>query len=86
MSKEVFAKMPKAQQDIVMQAGAEQEKFATDSARADDRIAAEVYTKAGAKVYDIDEPTVHKWQSLIARTTTATEGLRRAQRLDARRC
>jgi TRAP-type C4-dicarboxylate transport system substrate-binding protein len=68
MSKEVFAKMPKAQQDIVMQAGAEQEKFATDSARADDRIAAEVYTKAGAKVYDLDEPTVKKWQA-IARDT-----------------
>ena len=31
MSKEVFAKLPKAQQDIVMAAGAEQEKFATDS-------------------------------------------------------
>ncbi len=68
MSKEVFAKLPKAQQDIIMTAGAEQEKFATDAARADDKIAADVYAKAGAKVYDIDEPTVRKWQA-IARET-----------------
>ena len=68
MSKEVFAKLPKAQQDIIMQAGAEQEKFATDAARADDKIAAEVYAKAGAKVYDLDEATVRKWQA-IARDT-----------------
>jgi len=68
MSKEIFAKLPKAQQDIVMAAGAAQEKFATDAARADDKIAAEVYTKAGAKVFDIDEPTMRKWQA-IARDT-----------------
>jgi TRAP-type C4-dicarboxylate transport system substrate-binding protein len=68
MSKEVFAKLPKAQQDIIMQAGAEQEKFATDAARADDKIAADVYAKAGAKVYDLDEATVRKWQ-VIARDT-----------------
>ncbi len=68
MSKEIFAKLPKPQQDIIMAVGAEQEKFATDSARADDKIAAEVYQKAGAKVYDIDEPTVKKWQA-IARET-----------------
>jgi TRAP-type C4-dicarboxylate transport system substrate-binding protein len=68
MSKEVFAKLPKAQQDIIMQAGAEQEKFATDAARADDKAAAEVYAKAGAKVYDLDEATVRKWQA-IARDT-----------------
>ncbi len=68
MSKEVFAKLPKAQQDIVMAAGAEQEKFATDAARADDKAAADVYAKAGAKVYDLDEATVRKWQA-IARDT-----------------
>jgi TRAP-type C4-dicarboxylate transport system substrate-binding protein len=68
MSKEIFAKLPKPQQDIVMAVGAEQEHFATEAARADDRNAADVYTKAGAKVYDIDEPTVKKWQA-IARET-----------------
>ncbi len=68
MSKDVFSALPKAHQDIIMSAGAEQEKFAVDSARADDKAAAEVYAKAGAKVYDIDEPTVRKWQA-IARDT-----------------
>jgi TRAP-type C4-dicarboxylate transport system substrate-binding protein len=68
MSKEIFARLPKAQQDIVMQAGADEEKFATDAARADDKVAAEVYAKAGAKVYDLDAATVGKWQA-IARDT-----------------
>jgi len=68
MSKDVFAKLPKAQQDILMAVGAEQEKFATDAARADDKAVAEIYAKAGAKIYDIDEPTLRKWQS-IARET-----------------
>lgn len=68
MSKEIFAKLARPQQDIVMAVGAEQEQFATEAARADDRNAADVYTKAGAKVYDIDEPTMKKWQA-IARET-----------------
>ena len=68
MSKEVFSKLPKAHQDILMAAGAEQEKFATEAAKADDRIAAEVYAKAGAKVFDLDDATVRKWQA-IARET-----------------
>ncbi|HEX4510621.1 MAG TPA: TRAP transporter substrate-binding protein DctP, partial [Burkholderiaceae bacterium] len=68
MSKDVFAKLPKAQQDLVMEVGAEQEKFATESAHADDRLVADIYAKAGAKVYDLDEPTLRKWQA-IARDT-----------------
>ncbi|VTU32553.1 TRAP transporter substrate-binding protein DctP [Variovorax sp. PBL-E5] len=68
MSKDIFARLPKAQQDIIVAAGAAQEKFATDAARADDKIAADVYTKAGAKVFDLDEPTMRKWQA-IARDT-----------------
>jgi len=68
MSKEVFAKLPKAQQDIVMAVGAEQEKFAADAARADDRLVAEVYAKAGAKCYDIDPATLAKWQAIAKAT------------------
>ncbi|MGI9132408.1 MAG: TRAP transporter substrate-binding protein DctP [Rhodoferax sp.] len=68
MSKEVFAKLPKAQQDVLMSVGAELEVFARDSARADDKLAAEIYAKAGAKVYDMDEATLKKWQT-IARET-----------------
>jgi TRAP-type C4-dicarboxylate transport system substrate-binding protein len=68
MSKDVFSKLPKAHQDIIMAAGADQEKFATEAARADDKIAAEVYAKAGAKIFDLDDATVRKWQ-VIARDT-----------------
>jgi TRAP-type transport system periplasmic protein len=68
ISKEVFQKLPKAQQDVVMAVGAELEGFARDAAKADDRLAAEVYQKAGAKVYDLDEPTLKAWQA-IARDT-----------------
>jgi transposase len=51
-----------------MAVGAEQEKFALESAKADDRAVADVYAKAGAKVFDLDEATVKRWQA-IARET-----------------
>ena len=92
MSRQVFSRLPRAQQEIVMSAGAEQEKFATDAARADDHIAAELYAKAGAKLHDLDEATVRKWQA-IARDTawkdyagrgeTSAALLKAAQRLIA---
>ena len=68
ISKEVFGKLPKAQQEVVMAVGSELEVFARDAARADDKAAAEIYAKAGAKVYDMDEATLKKWQ-VIARDT-----------------
>lgn len=68
ISKEVFAKLTKEQQNVVMAVGAELEVFAREAAKADDDAVAAIYTKAGAKVYDIDEPTLKKWQ-VIARET-----------------
>jgi TRAP-type C4-dicarboxylate transport system substrate-binding protein len=68
ISKDVFSKLPKAQQDIIMAVGAEQEKFAEDSARADDKLVADIYAKAGAKIYDIDGPTLGKWQAIAKAT------------------
>lgn len=68
ISKEVFGRLTKAQQDVVMALGAELEAFARQEAQADDRRAADVYAKAGAKVFDLDAATVAKWQA-IARTT-----------------
>ncbi len=68
ISKEVFGKLPRAQQDIVMAVGAELEVFARDAAKADDKAVGEVYAKAGAKVYDLDEANLAKWQ-VIARET-----------------
>ncbi len=64
MSKVIFDKLPKAQQDAIMGAGAELEQFAIDSARADDVAVAAVYQKAGAKVFDLDNATLAKWQTL----------------------
>jgi hypothetical protein len=84
MSKDVFAKLPKAQQDIVMAVGAEQEKFATDAARADDKAAAEVYAKAGAKVYDLDEATVKKWQDIARDSNDLTKGFKDSEQLVAK--
>jgi TRAP-type C4-dicarboxylate transport system substrate-binding protein len=92
MSKDIFAKLPKAQQDIIMAVGAEQEKFATEAAKADDKIAADVYAKAGAKVWDLDEATVRKWQAIARdtawkdygeRSETAAALLKSAQKLIA---
>ena len=64
MSKQIFDKLPKAQQDAIMAVGAELEKFAVDSAKADDEAVAGVYAKAGAKVVDLDDATLKKWQAL----------------------
>jgi TRAP-type C4-dicarboxylate transport system substrate-binding protein len=68
MSKEVFGKLPKAQQDIVMALGAEMESFGTEGAKADDKLCADVYAKAGAKVYDMDAATLDRWQALARDT------------------
>src|SRR5262249_55180458 len=64
ISKDVFEKLPKAQQDAIMSVGADLEKFAVESAKADDIAVAEVYAKKGAKVSDLDEATLKKWQAL----------------------
>jgi TRAP-type transport system periplasmic protein len=68
MSKAVFDRLPKDQQATIMSVGAELEKFAMDSAKADDQAVAAAYTKAGARTYDLSEATVQRWQA-IARET-----------------
>jgi TRAP-type C4-dicarboxylate transport system substrate-binding protein len=68
MSKEIFDKLSKAQQEVVMGLGAELEQFGIDESIADDRKVAEVYAKKGAKVADMDDAIVEKWRA-IARTT-----------------
>jgi TRAP-type C4-dicarboxylate transport system substrate-binding protein len=68
ISRDVFEKLPKDMQTTVMTVGAELEKFAVEAAKADDQAVANVYQKAGAKVYDLSAATVKKWQA-IARDT-----------------
>ena len=68
MSKQIFDGLPKDQRDLIMALGAEMEKFGTEGAKADDLAVAGVYQKAGAKVYDLDTPTLKKWQDIARRT------------------
>jgi TRAP-type C4-dicarboxylate transport system substrate-binding protein len=68
MSKEIFDALPKQQRDVIMETGADMEKFGTEAAKADDKAVAEVYSKAGAKVYDINDAVLKQWQA-IARET-----------------
>jgi TRAP-type C4-dicarboxylate transport system substrate-binding protein len=68
ISKEIFDSLPKQQRDVIMEVGAEMEKFGTEAAKADDKTVADVYAKAGAKVYDINNDVLKQWQA-IARDT-----------------
>jgi TRAP-type C4-dicarboxylate transport system substrate-binding protein len=68
VSKKIFDALPKDQQDMIMTLGRELEEFGTKEAMADDEKVADVYAKKGAKVSDLDEPTVEKWRA-IARDT-----------------
>lgn len=68
MAKSAFDRLPKDQQQAIMQVGAEMEKFGTEQARIDDRQVADIYAKAGAKVYDLDDKAVKKWQALARDT------------------
>lgn len=79
ISRDIFQKLPKDMQTIVMTVGAELEKFGTESAKADDQAVAKVYQKSGAKVYDLSAATVKKWQA-IARDTAWKDYAARSER------
>ena len=64
MSKQIFDKLPANQKAAIMSVGADMEKFALESAKADDIEVSNVYLKAGAKVYDLDDAALAKWQAL----------------------
>ncbi len=64
MSKIVFDKLTKEQQEAILSVGKDMEKYGTAAARADDELVAQVYTKAGAKVVDLTPEAVEKWRAL----------------------
>jgi TRAP-type C4-dicarboxylate transport system substrate-binding protein len=68
MSKAIFDKLPKDQQAAILAVGGELEKFALESAKADDQAVAAAYAKAGAKTYDLSEATVKRWQDIAKET------------------
>ena len=68
MSKTIFDALPKDQQAVIMQVGAELEAFALEGARADDRAISQAYTKAGATVHDLPESALKQWVALSRET------------------
>ncbi|MFO1115558.1 MAG: TRAP transporter substrate-binding protein DctP [Beijerinckiaceae bacterium] len=68
MSKAVFDKMPKAQQDLLVAVGAEMEPFGRQAAMADDEEVIKIYQKAGAQIHDLNDAVLEKWKA-IARDT-----------------
>jgi TRAP-type C4-dicarboxylate transport system substrate-binding protein len=64
MSKMVYDGLPKDQQQVISQVGAEMEKVALDGARADDRAATAAYAKAGATVHELTEDALNRWVAL----------------------
>jgi TRAP-type C4-dicarboxylate transport system substrate-binding protein len=78
MSKQVFDGLTKAEQDAIMQIGAELEQFGTKEAMADDQKVADVYAKKGASVVDLDDKTVEKWRDIARGTAWKDYGSRSA--------
>src|ERR1700712_2054553 len=68
MSKAIFDKLPKNQQDVLLAVGTELEAFGKKGAQDDDVEVTKVYEKAGAKVSALDAAIVGKWRD-IARDT-----------------
>jgi TRAP-type C4-dicarboxylate transport system substrate-binding protein len=68
MSKMVFSGLPKDQQDLIMAVGAELEPFGQAGAKADDTKVEEIFTKAGAKVQNMDEKTLGQWRDIAKDT------------------
>ena len=68
MSKIAFDRLSKEQQATILAVGGEMEAFARKSAQLDDSLVAAVYQKSGAKVVDLTDATVKKWQAIARRT------------------
>ncbi len=68
ISKSLFDSLTPEQQKIVMEVGASLEKFGVEEAKKDDRRMVEVYTKAGAKVVDMDEASFNAWRAVAKET------------------
>jgi len=68
MSRSVFERLTKAQQDAVMKVGADMEAFAMKAARIDDAAVVSVYRGVGAQVVDMTPEALRSWQH-VARTT-----------------
>ena len=68
MSKVVFDALPVAQQKAILEVGLELESFATKMAKEDDIEVANIYKKAGAKVFDMDDACIDRWRAVAQRS------------------
>jgi len=68
MSRSVFDSLPKPHQNLLVNVGAELEKFALEGAKADDQKVATTYERAGGKAYDLSAATVERWRALARET------------------
>jgi TRAP-type C4-dicarboxylate transport system substrate-binding protein len=68
MSKIVFSGLPKDQQDLIMAVGTELESFGQTGAKEDDTRVEEIFSKAGAKVSQLDEKSLGQWRDLARNT------------------
>lgn len=68
MSKAIFERLNKTQQDAVMKVGADMEAFAMKAARMDDAAVVPAYRGVGAKVVDLTPEALRNWQE-VARNT-----------------
>lgn len=78
MSRSVFDRLPKDQQQLLLTVGAEMEAFALKSSKEDDQQVAAVYQKTGAKVVDMNPGALKKWQDIAKATAWKDYGEKNA--------
>ncbi|MDQ6679840.1 MAG: TRAP transporter substrate-binding protein DctP [Pseudomonadota bacterium] len=68
ISKTLYESLTPEQQKVVMTVGASLEPFGMVESKKDDQRLAEVFTKAGAKVHDMDDAAFAKWRAIAQDT------------------
>ena len=90
MSKEIFDHLTPQQQNVILDVGREMEAWGIAEAKKDDQEAATVYASKGATVVDLTPDDLAKWRKVseetawkdyAAKTTTAAELLKLAQKI-----
>lgn len=69
ISKDLYDSLTPAQQKIISDVGASLEKFSVEESKKDDQRMAEVYTKGGAQVSDMDEKAFRAWRAIAEQTS-----------------
>jgi TRAP-type C4-dicarboxylate transport system substrate-binding protein len=78
MSKAVYDRLTKEQQAAIMAVGADLEGFARKAAQEDDAAVVAVYQKTNARVADLNQASIKKWQDIARATAWKDYGERNA--------